>query len=244
MGEAERMIPRRAVVAGGLAAMLPVPPLRAGTSPPPARTMAPFATDLRLPGQLYAVIARPPVLGWSLAGFDARAARRVRGVVDVVAIAPWGASDLSRLGGLAVLARDTWSALRGREALAIDWRNDGAPVATGERAGQFVVPRTAESLLETPCVTVRAGDQLCEVWAYPAASDEAVTMLAERLGMRRGAVLLHPTRLGGAPEGGCNPNGVVEAALLSRAVGGLPVSLLWTREDDIPFSLRAAQPVS
>lgn len=244
MDEGRRTIRRRSVVAGGLAAMLPVPAVWAGVDPAATRTPLPYSNDIRLPGQLYAVVARPPVLGWSCAGFDPSAARLMRGVVDVTAIAPWGPADLSRLGGVAVLARDTWSALKGREALIVDWQNDRAPVATHERIRGVVVPRTAELSMETPGVTVRAGARRCDVWACLERPLECEAMLSDRLGLPRGAIVLHPTRLGGRPGGGCNPCSVVEGVLLSRAIGGAPVSILWTREDDIPFRVRAATPLS
>jgi isoquinoline 1-oxidoreductase beta subunit len=70
-----------------------------------------FTIDVRLPGMLTAVVAHPPRFGATVASVDDAAARAVPGVVDVVRI--------SR--GVAVVARDTWSAMRGREALTVAW---------------------------------------------------------------------------------------------------------------------------
>lgn len=237
MGETRPTFRRRSVIAGGLAAILPAAVLRARESP--IRGRPPFATDIRLPGQLYAVVARPPVLGWSLAGFDARAAMQVRGVVAALAIAPWGTAGLAGLGGVAILARDTWSASKGREALSLDWRRDHAPVADRKRRGHFVEPETAEALVETPCATARAGAGRCEIWACLEDPGGAPARLADRLGLRRSDLVLHSTVLGGRPGQACDPEGAIEAALLSRRMGGAPVSLVWTREDDIPFRVRA-----
>lgn len=81
-----------------------------------------FAADVRLPGMLTAVIARPPVLGGTVATLDDRAARAVPGVRDVLRLpAPSGPPRFQPLGGVAVLADHTWAALRGRAALAITW---------------------------------------------------------------------------------------------------------------------------
>lgn len=70
-----------------------------------------FAIDVRRPGMLTAVIKRPPLFGATVASFDATAAKQVPDVVDIVQVP----------SGVAVLARDTWSAIRGRDALDVSW---------------------------------------------------------------------------------------------------------------------------
>ncbi|WP_035691060.1 xanthine dehydrogenase family protein molybdopterin-binding subunit [Azospirillum halopraeferens] len=75
-----------------------------------------FTIDLSLPGMLTAVIARPPLFGATVASVDDAAARAVKGVVAVVPI--------SR--GVAVIARDTAAALKGREALTVEWDRSAA----------------------------------------------------------------------------------------------------------------------
>jgi len=83
---------------------------------------AAFGADVRLPEMLIAVIARPPVLGATVANFDEAAARAVPGVKQVIrlpdpkppyAFQPWG--------GVAVLGDNTWAAIKGRDALAATW---------------------------------------------------------------------------------------------------------------------------
>ena len=77
---------------------------------------AQFAIDVKLPGLLTAVVARAPKFGARVQSFDATAARQVPGVVDVVQVPT----------GIAVLGRDTWAAIRGREALRIQWDDSAA----------------------------------------------------------------------------------------------------------------------
>ena len=72
---------------------------------------AKFTQDVFLPGMLTAVVAHPPRFGATVKSFDASKARAVKGVVDVVRIP----------SGVAVLARDTWSAKKGRDALTVEW---------------------------------------------------------------------------------------------------------------------------
>jgi len=84
-----------------------------------------FGIDTRLDGMLYAVVARPAVLGGKVKRYSADAAMKVPGVVKVVEI-PAGPIPpvFAPLGGVAVIARDTWAALKGRQALEIEW-DDG-----------------------------------------------------------------------------------------------------------------------
>jgi isoquinoline 1-oxidoreductase beta subunit len=71
-----------------------------------------FGIDVRVPGMLYATVVRSPVIGGKLKSFDATDAKAVAGVKDVVQFQ----------NGIAVLATDTWSALKGRKALkSVEW---------------------------------------------------------------------------------------------------------------------------
>lgn len=84
-----------------------------------------YGQDVRRPGMKYAVIARPPVYGGRVATLDAAAAERVAGVEKVLQLpAPELPAGFSPLGGVAVVAANTWAAMQGRQALAITW-NDG-----------------------------------------------------------------------------------------------------------------------
>ncbi len=86
---------------------------------------AQYGIDTRLDGMLHAVVARPPVYGGKVASYDAAAALRVPGVVRVVDIEGSPAPPLfNPLGGVAVVARNTWAAIQGRKALRIVW-DDG-----------------------------------------------------------------------------------------------------------------------
>ena len=86
---------------------------------------AKYGIDTRLDGMLYAVVARPPVLGGKVASVDDAEALKVPGVVKVVQIEPSPPpAYFHPLGGVAVLARNTWAAMQGRQALKITW-DDG-----------------------------------------------------------------------------------------------------------------------
>lgn len=103
-----------------------------------------FTIDLFQPGMLVAVIARPPRFGGAVGRVDSAAALAVPGVETVVTVPT----------GVAVLARDTWSALRGRAALTIDWDDRRA-----ERRSSDQIMAEYRALAERPGVPVRvAGD--------------------------------------------------------------------------------------
>lgn len=76
----------------------------------------PYTIDVRLPGMLTAVVAHPPLFGAKVKRFDASPVRAVPGVVEVV--------EIPR--GVAVVAESTWAAIRGREALKVEWDTGGA----------------------------------------------------------------------------------------------------------------------
>jgi isoquinoline 1-oxidoreductase beta subunit len=87
---------------------------------------AQYGSDTRLPGMKYAVIARPPVTGGKLVSFDASDAMKVSGVEKVMEVQGWPwPSKFQPLGGVAVIARNTGAAIKGRDALKIVW-DDGA----------------------------------------------------------------------------------------------------------------------
>jgi isoquinoline 1-oxidoreductase beta subunit len=101
-----------------------------------------FGIDASMPGMVYASIARSPVLGGKLRGYDDQEARKVRGVQKVVELPgfkpPHG---FQALGGVAVIADNTWAAMKGRDKLKLDWE-------AGENAS-YDSAAYKQSLLET-----------------------------------------------------------------------------------------------
>jgi len=83
-----------------------------------------YGMDARMDGMVYASIQRPPVLGGKVKSFDDKQALKVAGVSQTVSIdpfqGPWG---FQPLGGVAVIANNTWAAFQGRKNLQIEWDN-------------------------------------------------------------------------------------------------------------------------
>ncbi|MDE4552954.1 xanthine dehydrogenase family protein molybdopterin-binding subunit [Sinorhizobium meliloti] len=75
-----------------------------------------YTIDVKLPGMLTAVMIHPPLFGAKVKSFDAAAARAIKGVVDVV--------ETPR--GIAVVGEHMWAAIKGREAVTVEWDETGA----------------------------------------------------------------------------------------------------------------------
>ncbi len=218
---------------------------------------AKFGIDVRLPGMLYAVIARPPVIGAKLLKLDDDAARAVPGVVDVREIPT----------GIAVYATNTWAAKRGRDALALDWeegpnksfstdaqrREYRRLVSTpGAIAGQrgdtrnalrgaakrfdveYELPYLAHSPMEPLNCVADVREDGCDVWLGTQMQGPDRDAAARVLGMDPSKVTLHSQFLGGGfgRRAQRHSEVVVDAVLVSKAVGK-PVLTTWMREDDV-----------
>ncbi|WP_394850306.1 molybdopterin-dependent oxidoreductase [Pendulispora brunnea] len=81
-----------------------------------------YAADVRLPGMLTAVVVRPPVVGGRVERYDATRARALPGVKRVLELpVPKRPFRFQPLGGIAVIADNTWTALKARSLLDITW---------------------------------------------------------------------------------------------------------------------------
>ena len=96
----------------------------------------------------------------------------------------------------------------------------------------YYVPHIAHASMEPLSTTARVADGRCEVWTCTQFPQVSRTEIAKALGIPVDRVKVNVTLLGGAFGRKSKPDYVVEAALLSRAVGA-PVKVTWTREDDV-----------
>jgi isoquinoline 1-oxidoreductase subunit beta len=225
-----------------------------------------YGIDQHLPGMKVAVVARPPVYGGTLRRVDDRAARAVPGVERIVRIpATPPPSGMSPLGGVAVVATNTWAAIQGRKALKLTWRDGphgvynsatyrtslersvrsagkvartegNAAVALQHAAtrlsAEYYIPHLAHASMEPPAALASVTPAGCEVWAPSQSPQGARDAVAKALGIPTDRVTMHVTLLGGGFGRKSMHDFIIEAALLSRAVGA-PVKVLWTREDDL-----------
>lgn len=119
---------------------------------------ATFTQDIQLPGMLVAMVAHAPRFGAKVRQFDATDARKVKGVVEVVQIPT----------GVVVLARDTWSARKGRDALKVEWDESSAFRMSSEQ----MLARYRE-LAKTPGLVARKEGDAGQAFASAAKVVEA-----------------------------------------------------------------------
>lgn len=106
-----------------------------------------YGLDFRLPGMKFAVVKRPPVIGGSLRGWDDTDTKAVNGVRQVVRCSE----------GVAVVADNTWAALKGMDRLKIDW-DDGphANLSSAQIAAQLARDGQAEPVIAEETHDARA----------------------------------------------------------------------------------------
>ncbi|HEY8160397.1 MAG TPA: xanthine dehydrogenase family protein molybdopterin-binding subunit [Methylobacter sp.] len=228
---------------------------------------AQYGFDTHLKDMLYAVVARPPVFGGKVISYNAKDALKVPGVVKVVELpSSPPPADFNPLGGIAVIARNTWAAIQGRKALKIDWskgphgsydsvaykaeleaaarkpgkvvRNNGDADAALKDAdkrveAEYYAPHLAHATMEPPAATARIIKGNCEIWACTQSPQACRERVAKWLKLPVDNVTVHVTLLGGGFGRKSIPDYVIEAALISKAMNGKPVKLVWTREDDL-----------
>jgi isoquinoline 1-oxidoreductase beta subunit len=224
---------------------------------------ATYSIDVRRPGQLTAVVARPPRFGARVRGFDPADAQAVRGVVAVLQIPT----------GVAVVAQDSWAAMKGREALRVEWDLAGAEnrsseaimagfkalaltpgLVAAERGdtdrgfaaaartveGEFEFPYLAHAPMEPMGAVIEPTGEGVAVWAGSQSQTIDQAAAAAILGLRPEQVAINTVLAGGAFGRRSDPRAdyVSEAAQVFKALGGQrAVHLLWTREDDMKGGL-------
>jgi isoquinoline 1-oxidoreductase beta subunit len=83
---------------------------------------AAYGQDTRMEGMLYASVAHPPVFGSSVKSLDDAAALSIAGVKQTATIDAFKPPiGFQALGGVAVLAENTWAAMQGKKKLKIEW---------------------------------------------------------------------------------------------------------------------------
>jgi len=218
---------------------------------------AQFGIDVHFDGLRTALVARPPVFGGTVKSFDASAARAVPGVEQVVQVP----------SGVAVVARDFYSASQGRDGLKVEWElGPGAEVDTARLLAdyrqlarspgpvalekgdcdaalggaarrleaEYDVPYLAHAPMEPLNCTVRIEGGRCEIWTGTQFQTNDQAAAAGIAGVPPERVTVHTPFLGGGFGRRANPRAdfVSEAVHVAKAAG-VPVKVVWTREDDI-----------
>jgi len=218
-----------------------------------------FTIDLKRPGMLTVLLARPPLFGARVKSFDDTAARQIPGVVEVKQIPQ----------GVAVYGKGFWPAKLGRDALQIEWDETGAEtrstdeiiadyrkkaartgrvvatVGDAEQASsahektleaEYVFPFLAQAPMETLDCVIEADEMGGEAWAGSQLQTVDQAAIARILGCRPEALTLHTMMAGGSFGRRATPVADVasEAAEAAKALGRKQtIKFMFTREDDL-----------
>lgn len=218
-----------------------------------------FGLDVEVPGMLVAVVARSPVFGGKAKGWDEAAALQVPGVrkivhlssgIAVLADGYWAARkgrdaltvvwDRSPGDGWSTDAmRTEMASLARRPGLVARTAGSGALVR-GDRtvSASYEAPYLAHACMEPMNATAHVEADRCTVWAPtqyqagPALGGGVLETAARITGLDPSRVTVHTTYLGGGFGRRVMQDFVIEAVEASK-LAGVPVKVIWTREDDI-----------
>lgn len=212
--------------------------------PPKVDGSARFGADVRLPGMVFAAIRHGPVGGRLVSAEAPKGVRLVKGPnwVATIGITSWEARR-------ALETIDAKFAVDGRKAgpwiaqeLAKAANGSGGEVVAEEGdvdgvdgtviVSEYSLPYLAHACMEPMTATARIVGGRAEVWGPTQSLTLAHGQVADALGLDVDAVTIHPTLLGGGFGRKAEPDAMVEAALIAKAVGK-PVQLIWSREEDL-----------
>jgi isoquinoline 1-oxidoreductase subunit beta len=217
---------------------------------------AEFGLDVKLPGMLYAALAQSPVLGGKVTALDSAAAEKMPGVrkvllgssgVVVVADHFWQALKARRAlnitwdpGANVQLDNAAIHALLKRTAAAgpgLSARIDGDVAAALESAkvrlsAAYYLPLLAHACMEPMNCTADVKADGCDVYVGTQVQQVSQTTAATAAGLAPAQVRVHTTLLGGGFGRRLDIDFIPAAVEASKAVG-VPVKVIWTREDDM-----------
>ncbi|MFZ6769669.1 molybdopterin cofactor-binding domain-containing protein [Undibacterium sp. Di26W] len=204
-----------------------------------------YGIDMHLPGQLTAVVARPPVFGARLKTVDDSAARAIKGVKAVFRL------PLDRgAEGVAVVADGYWAAKQGRDALKLEWDTasvekvdstkqladyrkladqtgprrfdaDMAALDTAPRhlEAEFIFPYLAHAAMEPLNCTVALKDGAADIYTGSQSPGLDAAAVARTLGIKPEQVSMHVQMAGGGfgRRFASSSDFVVEACEIAKA---------------------------
>lgn len=214
-----------------------------------------FGLDVKVPGMLYATVAHCPVFGGKVASLEATQAKAIAGVravvqmsrgVAVVAENTWLAMEGRRAleikwdegpdGGSSSDKLSKMFADRASEDGLVA-RKDGDAAAAWSGAAKkleavFGFPFLAHATMEPMNCTADVRKDRCEIWAPTQFPGWGQGEASQITGLKQKDITVHVTLLGGGFGRRANPDFMMEAVEISKAVGA-PVKLVWSREEDM-----------
>lgn len=218
-----------------------------------------YGIDLKLPGLLNASIRDCPIQGGKIKTFDATRAKAMTGVkgvlqvgdgaVAVVADTWWRAN--SALAAVDVVYEDNANAaVSSVTVAAVLDAGLGASdnIAVGNKAGDaaaaiagaakkieavYATPNLHHVTMEPMNCTAKWTPERCEIWVPTQNGDAALAACAEAAGLKPEQCEVNKLHLGGGFGRRGVQDFVTKAVLLAKQMPGVPVKLVWSREEDM-----------
>jgi isoquinoline 1-oxidoreductase beta subunit len=216
---------------------------------------AKFGIDIRVPGMLFASVERCPVFGGKATGFDASKARMVPGVRDVVqiesGIAVIATSTWAAFQGRKALSIQWDEGPFANQSSAAIWKSfeeaakskgsvddysgdaESALVSAAKKVdATYHAPLIAHATMEPMNCLADVRSDRCEIWVPTQSPQQVQGEAARILGFPLDKVKVNVTLLGGGFGRRLQTDYSADAVRVSKAAGA-PVSVVWTREDDM-----------
>ncbi len=228
-----------------------------------------YSLDKKLPNMLYAVVKRSPYSDGQPKSFDSSKASKIEGVkgFELIRNDQHGGrvvlpNSPNFVSGVAVLATNTWTAMKGAEQLKIEWerptklensdeiiekfrdalntkgteiRKDGDTETAAAKSKidvTYQLPFLAHVTMEPMNCTADASGDHIEIWAPTQNPSLLAETVATALNIEQESITVHVMRSGGAFGRRFYADFAVDATLLSQKTKR-PVKVVWTREDDV-----------
>src|SRR5689334_9136719 len=218
-----------------------------------------YAIDVKLPGMLNASIMDAPVFGAKVKGFDQAKAMAMPGVrhvlrigetaVAVVADTWWQANQALKALNIAweespndnVSSQSIYALLQqgldAKEGVFIGNKAGDAPQAIGDAAKKieavYFAPFENHFTMEPMNCTALVTADRCEVWGATQNGEGALAAAAEAAGLHPSKCDVHKLHLGGGFGRRGRQDYTTKAVLLAKQVPGVPIKLIWSREEDM-----------
>jgi isoquinoline 1-oxidoreductase subunit beta len=217
---------------------------------------AEFGIDVKLPGMLYGALAQSPVLGGKVKAVDSAAAEKMPGVrkvlttsSGVVVVADhfwqalkarnalnitWDSGANLRLDNAAIqaLLKKTAAAGAGLSARADGNVEAALKSATQRLSAGYYLPLLAHATMEPMNCTADVKAKSCDLYVGTQVQQVAQTTAATAAGLAPEQVRVFTTLIGGGFGRRLDIDFIPAAVEASKAVG-VPVKVIWTREDDM-----------
>ncbi len=217
-----------------------------------------YGIDLRLPNMLTATIKDAPVFGAKVKSFDAD---KVKGMPGVKAVVPVGDSGVAVIAetywtarnaiiALPVVWEDTPNSKVSSETIAATLKEglDAAEAFVGNKAGDakgaiagaakkveavYSVPYLHHATMEPMNATALYTADKCEVWCGTQNGEAALAAASEASGLPAAKCEVYKMLLGGGFGRRGRTDYVRQAVLIAKQMPGVPIKLIWSREEDM-----------